>query len=99
MATCTNCETEWTFKDKAKKSASFSPAMPCPYCGADQFVSPSYRERSVSTTFIMTFVFFIPLFFNVPWQIHIPLAALTFITILIFQVSLLELHSREEYPF
>ncbi|AKG72853.1 hypothetical protein [Salinicoccus halodurans] len=45
MAKCTNCGSEWTFKDKMKKSAAFSQAMSCPYCGADQFFSEIQKEK------------------------------------------------------
>lgn len=99
MAKCTNCGSEWTFKDKMKKSAAFSQAMSCPYCGADQFFSPESRKRSVWITFTMILAFFIPTFFDTPWQVHIPIIIIALILSITFQIHAVELHDKEEYPF
>ncbi|WP_411843142.1 TIGR04104 family putative zinc finger protein [Salinicoccus sp. HZC-1] len=99
MTKCTNCGQEWTTKDKIKKSFTFSQGMSCPYCGADQFFSAKYRKKSTFITFIMPLAFFVPIFFDTPWQLHILIAVLAIVISVMFQLRTIELTDKEEYPF
>lgn len=99
MTKCTNCGNKWTTKEKIKKAITFSQAMTCPYCGADQFLSPKYRKKSALFTLAMSLAFFIPAFFDIPWHIHISIMILAIIINIILQAQTIELHDKEEYPF
>lgn len=99
MTRCTRCGTRWTFKEKLKKSFTLDRGMSCPHCGETQFLTNSYRKTSSLITFLMLLLFFLPSFFNAPWQVHVSVFIITLITGLFLQIHTFELADRDEGDF
>ena len=57
MTRCTNCGTQWTFKEKLRKSFSLDRGMPCPHCGEAQYLTNSYRKKSSLITDLVSLKF------------------------------------------
>lgn len=58
MPTCQKCGEKWSWKETLKVQFTLQHAKPCPYCGADQFVSRKTRNRSYVTTLIALLIIF-----------------------------------------
>ncbi|WP_373446095.1 TIGR04104 family putative zinc finger protein [Salinicoccus bachuensis] len=99
MTRCTNCGTRWTFKDKLRKSFSFDRGMSCPHCGEAQYLTWRYRKKSSLTTFLMLLLFFLPSFFNAPWQVHVSVLIPTLSAGILFQVHTFELTDNDDGDF
>ena len=58
MADCQNCGFSWSWKTLMKTFKRFDQAMPCPNCGAPQYLTASARRRfsviALLPTIIMT---------------------------------------------
>jgi|SRR5690625_462753 len=98
MTRCTECQTEWTFKEKAKMYKTLSSSKECPYCGEKQFVSLKSKRQGSMLNFLIIVALIVPVFFNMPLLPHIILAAVVLITVLYLQVYLIKLAAREEFP-
>lgn len=98
MSSCTECQTEWTFKEKAKMYKSLSASKECPYCGEKQFVSLKSKRQGSMLNFLLIFALIVPVFFNIPLVPHIILATVVLIIVLYLQIYLIKLAGREEFP-
>lgn len=98
MAQCTECQTEWTFKDKAGMYKRLHATRDCPYCGEEQFVSLKSKKQSSMLNFLIIFAMFIPLFFNTSIIPHIIFALVVIAVVMYLQVVLIKLSSKEEFP-
>ena len=98
MARCTECQTEWTFKDKAGIYKRVHATRDCPYCGAQQFVSLKSKKQGSVLNFLIIFAMFIPIFFNIPIIPHIIFALAVIAVVMYLQVVLIKLSDKEEFP-
>lgn len=99
MPQCTHCRTPWTMRDKIRRFVTFSQGMPCPYCGTLQYYSLNSKRRSSYFIFPMLLFFFIPGFFDIPWQLHLLIAVVGLFVTIVLQIKTIELSDKEEYPF
>lgn len=98
MTYCTECQTEWTFKDKAEMYKTLDTSRKCPYCGEIQYVSLKSKRQGSILTFLFIFAMFIPAFFNTHIITHIILALAVLVFVLYLQVALIKLSGKEEFP-
>lgn len=98
MARCTECQTEWTFKDKTRTSTNLDGSAKCPNCGKKQYISLKSKRQESMLSMIVIFAMFIPIFFDTPVTIHITIALVAVVVVLLLQVSLIKLSSKEEFP-
>lgn len=98
MARCTECQTEWTFKDKAGMYRTLSSSKECPYCGEKQFVNLRSKQQGSMLNFLIIIAMFVPVFFNIPIIPHIILVLVVIGIVLYLQVALIKLSSKEEFP-
>lgn len=98
MARCTECQTEWTFKDKARMYKTLHSTRDCPYCGTQQFVTLKSKRQGSMLTFLIIFAMFIPIFFNIPIILHIILVLTILAVVMYLQVVLIKLSSKEDFP-
>lgn len=98
MARCTECQTEWTFKDKARTFKSLSGEMKCPYCGKEQFINKKTQKQTGLANMIIPVTMLLPIPFDVPLSIHLPLIVLGIIAVIVLNISLIKLSGKKEYP-
>ncbi len=98
MARCTECQTEWTFKDKARTLTNLDGSAKCPNCGEKQYISLKSKRQGSMLSMIVIFAMFIPIFFDTPVTIHITIALVAVVVVLLLQVSLIKLSGKEEFP-
>lgn len=99
MTQCTHCSTQWTMGDKTRRFMTFSQGMPRPYCGTIQYYSLKSKRKSSYFIFPMLLFFFVPGFFDTPWQLHILIAVIALIVTVVLQIKTIELSDKEEHPF
>ncbi|MGO1922481.1 MAG: TIGR04104 family putative zinc finger protein [Jeotgalicoccus sp.] len=98
MARCTNCQTEWTFKDKVKTFTNLDASAKCPNCGEKQYISLKSKRQGSMLSMVVILAMFIPVFFDTPILVHISIAVIVIIVVLLLQVSLIKLSGKEEFP-
>lgn len=98
MTRCTECQTEWTFKQKSGMYKSLSSSKECPYCGTDQYVSLKSKRQGSMLNFLVIIAIIGPVFFNVPLTWHIIIAVAVIVIVLLLQISVIKLSSKEEFP-
>lgn len=98
MAQCTECHTEWTFKDKAGIYKTLHASKECPYCGAEQFVSLKSKKQGSMLNFVIILAIMMPVFFNTPIIPHIVLALAVITVVMYLQVTMTRLAGKEEFP-
>ncbi len=98
MARCTKCQTEWTFKDKAKTFKGLSRETTCPYCGEEQFINLKAKKQIGFANMIIPVTMLLPIPFNMPLSLHIPLIIIGIITAIILNIHLVKLSNKEEFP-
>lgn len=98
MARCTKCQTEWTFKDKAKTLKTLDGSAKCPYCGEKQHISLKSKRQGSMLSMLVILAMFIPVFFNTPIAIHITIGVIAVIIVMLLQISLITLSGKEEFP-
>lgn len=98
MTRCTECQTEWTFKQKSRMYKTLSSAKECPYCGADQYVSLKSKNQGSILNFLIIIAIIAPVFFNIPLLWHVIIAVAVIAIVLTLQISLIKLSSKEEFP-
>lgn len=54
MTYCTECQTEWTFKDKAEMYKTLDTSKKCPYCREIQYVSFKSKDKVQSSHFCLS---------------------------------------------
>ncbi|MDB0580086.1 TIGR04104 family putative zinc finger protein [Salinicoccus roseus] len=99
MTRCTNCGTQWIFKEKLRKSFSLDRGMPCPHCGEAQYLTWRYRKKSILITFLMILLFFLPSFFNASWSIFLAIFTITLAAGLFLQIHTFELIDKDDGDF
>ena len=98
MARCTECQTEWTFKDKARTLTNLDGSAKCPNCGEKQYISLKSKRQGSMLSMVVILAMFIPVFFDTPILVHISIAVIAIIVVLLLQVSLIKLSGKEEFP-
>ena len=97
MTQCTECHTEWTFRDKAGIYKTLHSSKECPYCGAVQFVSLKSKRQGSMLSFLIILVILMPITFNMPILLHI-ISVLSVIAVVVYlQVMLIRLSGKEEF--
>uniref|UniRef100_UPI00406C3D1E TIGR04104 family putative zinc finger protein n=1 Tax=Chryseomicrobium sp. FSL W7-1435 TaxID=2921704 RepID=UPI00406C3D1E len=56
MPVCQNCNYTWSLGETLKRSFTLSPAMKCPNCNTNQFMTVKSRKRSAFLSFIVIFL-------------------------------------------
>lgn len=97
MAQCTECHTEWTFREKAGIYKTLHSRKECPYCGSEQFVSLKSKRLGSMFSFVIIFAMFIPVFFNAPIIPHIIFIIAVIATVMYLQIILIKLAGKEEF--
>lgn len=98
MARCTECQTEWTFKDKARTLTNLDGSAKCPNCGEKQYISLKSKRQASMLSMIVILAMFVPVFFNTPIVTHITIGVIAAVIVLLLQVSLIKLSGKEEFP-
>ncbi|CAD2081345.1 TIGR04104 family putative zinc finger protein [Jeotgalicoccus coquinae] len=98
MARCTECHTEWTFKDKAKIFKTLDGSTKCPYCGKKQYISLKSKRQGSMLSMIVILAMFVPVFFDTPLMVHITIALIAIVVVLLLQLSIIKLSGKEEFP-
>lgn len=100
MARCTECQTEWTFKDKVKMFKGLSKSTECPYCGEEQFINIKAQRQMGLANMIIPLAMFIPFLIplDVPISIHIPFIIIVIAAVVVLNISLIKLSRKEEFP-
>ncbi|WP_367281336.1 TIGR04104 family putative zinc finger protein [Planococcus shenhongbingii] len=93
---CTNCKSQWSWKQTIRKTFTLKSKLDCPVCGKSQYISGKSRKKLGA----LNLVILLPLFFNVymstnPLLVITAIFTLFFIT-LVFIPFLTKLSDKEE---
>ena len=99
MPICENCNNKWSWKQTVKKTMTLNPEMSCPYCGGKQYQSKISKKKAPFLGLIVLLPLLIQAFFDVPVVILLSLIPILAGIVFIFYPFLIELSSKEEFPF
>ncbi|CEA03890.1 hypothetical protein BN1048_02245 [Jeotgalicoccus saudimassiliensis] len=98
MTSCTKCQTEWSFKNKAVTLKRITGELKCPYCGEEQFLSKKAQLQMGVSNMIIPATMLLPLPFDIPLPIHLPIILLGIAAVIILNIGLVKLSDKREYP-
>src|SRR5699024_9941211 len=99
MPTCKNCNNKWSWKQTIKKTMTLYPEMSCPCCEEKQYQSKKSKTKVPFLSLIILLPLLIRAFFDVPGAVLLSLIPVLAIIIILIYPFLIELSSREEFPF
>ncbi|MGP4041663.1 TIGR04104 family putative zinc finger protein [Gracilibacillus sp. D59] len=93
------CHNDWSYLQTLKKSFTLDPAMPCPYCGTNQFLTKTTRRKTGILNFLPALVILLPSLFDVSIMISVLFLLITLTAMVAIYPTLVELSNQEEPIF
>ena len=99
MPICKICNNKWSWRQTVKKTMTLNPKMSCPYCEGKQYQSKKSKMKAPFLSLIVLFPLLIQAFFDVPSAVLFSLIPCLVVIVFILYPFLVELSSKEEFPF
>lgn len=99
MPVCQNCSYTWSLGETLKRSFSIWPAMKCPNCEAEQFITAQSRKRSaIISGLSIALVMLLNIFFG-PTAYTLLLLCVALVIVAITYPRIIKLSNTEEHLF
>lgn len=99
MPVCQTCGHTWSLGETLKRSFSIWPAMKCPNCERDQFITAKSRKRSAIVSGLsIALVMLFKIFFG-PTAYTFVLFGLVLLVVMITYLRMIKLSNTEEHMF